>query len=272
MRQPRSPRRPAQAAFTLIELLVVISIISLLIALLLPALSAARDAARGMVCGSNQRQIGIAFANYLVDYRGNYPYIDAAEPGSDPPNFGASVRVPWYWAVRDYLGDYEEGDQPAALWCPMNPWPPHFNMARSIPSTYGMNLEAFPRWWHESAASATPFVPPRHEDDWVRPSATLVVGEGSVGTLAESGLDTFVTMQVEELFFRDHDAYSGSPPWYTPEISERERVNHNRGWYGLRADGHVEHDSRDELTELTGQFGPGAGSANDAQRMFWIGN
>ena len=54
--------------FTLIELLVVISILSLLIALLLPALTAARDAAQRVACGSNLRQIGVGVATYQVDH------------------------------------------------------------------------------------------------------------------------------------------------------------------------------------------------------------
>lgn len=52
------------AGFTLIELLVVISIIALLISILLPALGAARDAARGVQCLSMQRQLGVAHQLY----------------------------------------------------------------------------------------------------------------------------------------------------------------------------------------------------------------
>lgn len=100
-------RRSGRVGFTLVELLVVIAIIGILVALLLPAVQAAREAARRTQCVNNLRNLGVAIHNYH-DAVGHLP---EGSPYSRPTGESVWAEGPWSSLILPYLEEQALADQ-----------------------------------------------------------------------------------------------------------------------------------------------------------------
>jgi len=117
----------SRRGFTLIELLVVIAIIAILAAILFPVFAQAREKARGISCLSNNKQVGLAFMQYVQDYDETFPPSRIALS----PNDSGTRTTPWTVQIYPYMKNIQIVECPSdttaipnpnanswASWCP----------------------------------------------------------------------------------------------------------------------------------------------------------
>jgi len=148
--------RQRHSGFTLVELLVVIAIIGVMVGLLLPAVQAAREAARRMQCTNHLKQIALAMHNYESTYKAlpnNNP-----QPAARGLDGRRVILTPWNVSLLPYL---EESTIPGA-------WDPSYGFSEApntqfldkgiptyrCPSSPVQNVEFFPAMPATSAFTA----------------------------------------------------------------------------------------------------------------------
>lgn len=116
------------SGFTLIELLVVIAIIAILAAILFPVFAQAREKARATSCLSNEKQLGLAFMQYVQDNDETYPTNGGSQTG-------VSLGMGWAGQIYPYV------KSTGAFLCPDDPTTSHVEGAvTAYPVSYAASL------------------------------------------------------------------------------------------------------------------------------------
>lgn len=198
----RNQRPYRTHAFTLVELLVVIAIIAMLAAMLAPALKTAREQARGVICISNLRQVGISVMQYAEDNN-----------GWAPPSLGVGG---WWTSVlidKKYLPAQSTGKS-SVLVCPSQPP----NVWTDEIKTYGMKRHP---GWPAFQIANDPVVIQGESDSYGSPATFLFIGD-TISNDAVSG------PTLQKAYFNAHEV--GTAPVHLR--------HHDRGNF-LFGDGHV---------------------------------
>lgn len=188
--------------FTLIELLVVIAIIAILAAILFPVFAQAREKARQVSCLSNQKQLGLAFMQYVQDYDEVFPSTYYYGEG------WAEIIYPYVKSAGVYVCPDDNGRTPTYAWTP-------------DPVSYAGNADVLT----PSEIPGTTISQPASLAALVAPTTTVLIYEGDTAYYNYKGPGTGNSVGSSFTWFRYADSFrssldgDGSSDFYTVPVN-----------------------------------------------------
>lgn len=180
----------SRRAFTLVEVLVVTAVMAILASMLFPVLASARGAARQASCVSNQRQLGMALAMYVMDYDDRYCQSGYyAELGS--------LHYSWCDLIWPYARSTQVFDCPAGR----TKW----QRNHRYPTTYTLNdvyADSEQLGGIFGGFEANLVVPPLATADVLAPVKTVFCGDGELYHAANLRVDDPVQLTTEPPQFK----------------------------------------------------------------------